>query len=79
MMKEVALQVLTILCPAHNVEENISLPETYQGVGYTGSMIYEGDIPCGATLPAKHALLHVRIHLPTVWVEKVDLVRDPAQ
>ena len=77
MTKEVALQVLTILCPAHNAEENISLPETYPGVGYTGSMVYEGEIPCGATLPTKHALLHVRIHLPMVWVEKVELVRDP--
>ena len=55
MMKEVALQVLTILSPAHNTEENISLPETYQSVGYTGSMIYEGDIPCGASIPTKLA------------------------
>lgn len=71
------MQILTILCPAHNVNEDISLPETYPGVGYTGSMVYDGDIPCGATLPDKQAILHVRIHLPVVRVEKVELVKDP--
>lgn len=72
------MQILTILCPAHDTEENIGLPETYQGVGYTGSMIFEGDIPCGATLPTKQAVLHVRIHLPIAWVETVELVRNSA-
>lgn len=71
------MQVVRILCPAHDAEENIHLPETYPGAGYTGSMVFEGDVQCGAAPPARHAVLHVRIHLPTVRVEKVELVRDP--
>jgi hypothetical protein len=72
----VVMQVITILCPAHNTEENIHLPETYPGAGYTGSMVYDGQVTCGATLQTKQAVLHIRIHLPTVWVEKVEVVRD---
>lgn len=55
---------ITILCPVHNKEEKINIPDTYKGSAVQGST-FEGDIPCsGATGQNPHARLHVKIFFP---------------
>lgn len=49
---------VTILCPFHGKEENLSLPDSYKGG------LFVGDVPCGGgTDTSPHATLHVEVGL----------------
>ena len=68
---------ITILCPYHATEEEITIPDTYIGTAYAKDkpVIFEGDLPCNPKNPQKrYCILHMRIHFQsakTPWVEQI--------
>jgi hypothetical protein len=66
-----------ILCPVHADEEEITLPESYRGIGYSSAIhVFEGDIACNPNDKSKEAaILRIKVHLGnnSVWVEELSL------
>ena len=66
-----------ILCPVHADEEEITLPESYRGIGYSSAIhVFEGDIACKPNDKSKEAaVLHIKVDLGnnSVWVEELSL------
>lgn len=67
---------VTILCPVHNQEETISLPDSY-AASRAHDPVFEGDVPCGGGSDGSPAaMLYMKIHFPKdggIWVENLQL------
>jgi len=63
------MPAIEILCPWHGVKEEVNLPDIYSGSG-----VFDGEIPCGYSTPSGRGVVRVTVHFSGSTVQSVTKV-----